>query len=157
MTAAPSAPDIAAYDELTGLPNRRMLVRELSRELDAVAPGHLVGLAVVDIDQFQPLRKELGHRASDEVLTVLAKRLDGLAGFELVARIDRDRFGLINRPRFAASMSAVAERLGQVMTKPIATMAGTVRSSLSVGTAVGSVATDARAILASAIDDLHAN
>jgi diguanylate cyclase (GGDEF)-like protein len=86
----------AGHDPLTGLANRRALVRQGDSALRRLPPERPVALVVVDIDRFKEVNDTLGHRAGDELLTATASRLVALARpDELVGRLGADEFGLL--------------------------------------------------------------
>jgi diguanylate cyclase len=71
---------LAAYDELTGLANRRELQRLMEAELARMRRyGHPSSLLLIDLDHFKQVNDRLGHPAGDvlleQVATLLAERL----------------------------------------------------------------------------------
>jgi diguanylate cyclase (GGDEF)-like protein len=85
----------AHHDSLTGLPNRARLHLDFPRVL-ADEPGG-IGLALLDLDRFKEVNDALGHRAGDELLRKLGRRLP-LTGASAKARPYRlggDEFSLI--------------------------------------------------------------
>jgi diguanylate cyclase (GGDEF)-like protein len=87
---------LATHDPLTGLPNRVLLIEQVSAALRA-APAGRVGLVCLDLDRFATINTSLGHRVGDRLLLAVANRLRGLAtacGLQ-VARLDRDEFVLL--------------------------------------------------------------
>jgi diguanylate cyclase (GGDEF)-like protein len=85
------------HDELTGLPNRRMLARRLREVMDAAkAAGNLVALVVIDLDGFKEINDTLGHAAGDEVLRWAARQFRARLGQEdVLARLGGDEFAVI--------------------------------------------------------------
>lgn len=83
---------IAMKDPLTGLPNRRALDERLA-ELIALPSGHVLSIALVDLDRFKGVNDRLSHAEGDDVLRVVAGTLrDVLRDYDLVARFGGDEF-----------------------------------------------------------------
>lgn len=88
---------MAHHDHLTGLANRRMLDEWLENELSRHSDGDaLLGVMVVDCDEFKTVNDTFGHAAGDELLKKFAERLRAsLHHSGLVARIGGDEFAII--------------------------------------------------------------
>ncbi|MGC9456657.1 MAG: two-component system response regulator [Halothiobacillaceae bacterium] len=81
------------HDQLTGLPNRKMLLHQLDAEIDRGARG--VGLVVLDINRFGRLNDALGIQAGDQILKIVAGRMKQVLPEEVeIARLDGDEFAL---------------------------------------------------------------
>ncbi|MBK5250516.1 MAG: GGDEF domain-containing protein [Actinomycetales bacterium] len=79
----------AMHDEVTGLPNRRLLMDRMRRSLLRLRrrPG-AVALFFVDLDRFKQVNDEYGHDRGDKVLATVAERLNGIArSQDTVARL----------------------------------------------------------------------
>ncbi len=87
----------AFHDQVTGIANRALFADRLDHALArAERTGHMVGLAVVDLDDFKAVNDNLGHAAGDAMLAAVAGRLgDELRASDTAARIGGDEFGLI--------------------------------------------------------------
>jgi diguanylate cyclase len=85
------------HDELTGLPNRRMLARRLHETMDhAREMGTLLALVVIDLDGFKEINDTLGHAAGDEVLRWAARQFRAQLNQEdVLARLGGDEFAVI--------------------------------------------------------------
>ena len=85
---------LAFFDPLTGLPNRRLLMDRLQRTLTASARSKRRGaLLFIDLDHFKTLNETLGHDKGDLLLKQVAERLVGcVRENDTVARIGGDEF-----------------------------------------------------------------
>lgn len=87
----------AGTDPLTGLPNRRQFEQVLDRE-HALAErrGHVLAVAVLDLDRFKELNDQYGHAYGDQVLRRAADAWQArLRRGDVLARIGGDEFGLV--------------------------------------------------------------
>jgi len=88
---------LADTDPLTGLANRRAFTARLHGEVErARRHGHLLSLAILDLDDFKRVNDTLGHQTGDAVLAEVGRRLTttSRAG-ELVARMGGEEFAWI--------------------------------------------------------------
>jgi diguanylate cyclase len=85
------------HDELTGLPNRRMLGRRLRETMESAKDtGSLVALVVIDLDGFKEINDTLGHAAGDEVLRWAARQFrTQLRPQDALARLGGDEFAIV--------------------------------------------------------------
>ncbi|MBS3803599.1 MAG: EAL domain-containing protein [Oleiphilaceae bacterium] len=101
----------AYRDSLTGLPNRQYLKEQLTK-LDSGAERRecYAALLFVDLDGFKRINDSLGHGIGDQLLRLVAERLEHLArGEDFVARLGGDEFVfLINRGSIGPVTSAEA-------------------------------------------------
>lgn len=88
---------LAFHDELTGLPNRRMLTDRLNQTMAASKRSGLYGaLMYLDLDNFKPLNDEHGHELGDRLLVEVARRLtECVRETDTVARVGGDEFVVI--------------------------------------------------------------
>lgn len=89
--------DLAIYDPLTGLANRRVMEEELARQLHQVSRlNQPLAVALLDLDHFRDVNEGHGHLAGDLVLRALAVLLQGFRrGSDLSCRYGGDEFVLI--------------------------------------------------------------
>ena len=112
--------ELADYDVLTGLPNRRLL-RERFVQLLAAAERDKTEIAVIflDLDHFKRVNDSLGHSVGDELLVEVARRLDSVVRrIDTLARLGGDEF-IFAMPGFHTAAAAdVARRLIDVFSRP---------------------------------------
>ena len=112
----------ATHDALTGLPNRTMLLDELTALLDKAKPNERVGLAFLDLDGFKGVNDTLGHEAGDRLLAEVARRLSLATDPDrhLVARMGGDEFVImVPRTIDSADVTDVAKAAIAALQEPI--------------------------------------
>nr|WP_321444130.1 EAL domain-containing protein [uncultured Cohaesibacter sp.] len=100
---------LAFFDQLTGLPNRSLLIDRLQNALKVNAKkGTFSAIMFLDLDNFKSLNDTLGHDAGDELLMAAAQRLQASVGAEqTVARFGGDEF-VILMPSLAGETASEA-------------------------------------------------
>ena len=130
----------ALYDALTGLPNRLLLVDELSLTIRRThSAGEPVAALYLDLDHFKEINDTLGHAAGDEVLRQVADRLSGVVvgGRETIAaRLAGDEFVVVARVVDEVAAEALAARLHEALAVPMAVADRAVVVRPSVGIAL---------------------
>jgi diguanylate cyclase (GGDEF)-like protein/PAS domain S-box-containing protein len=110
---------LAFYDQLTGLPNRQLMLDRLKQAITMGGrSGYFGALLFVDLDHFKVLNETLGHDAGDVLLQQVAQRLiQCLRDGDTVARVGGDEFVVIlanlstNIEDAAAGTEKVAEKI----------------------------------------------
>jgi diguanylate cyclase (GGDEF)-like protein len=111
----------ALYDELTGLPNRRLLADRLSQALAiAQREGHIVALLCLDLDGFKPVNDGMGHRIGDLLLNQVANRmLSRVRKSDTLARMGGDEFTwLVVHLSNKEQAARLAEEMLQTLSEP---------------------------------------
>ena len=144
--------ELSRTDALTGAANRRH-VDDALREMLAT-PGLVVGLMLLDIDDFKDINDAHGHRVGDEVLTELVARLRRTVRPEdVVARWGGEEFLVLCQAEKNESMRALAERVRlSVANQPFRTTVGELAITVSVGAVTGRAFAEAADLLVDAAD-----
>lgn len=103
----------ANVDELTGLLNRRYLMKMGARELEASRrSGYPLGVILVDLDHFKAVNDACGHAAGDEVLKNVAECFrKGVRSVDLLGRYGGEEFAVFLPGADLEATVRVAERL----------------------------------------------
>ena len=136
--------ELADRDTLTGIPNRRALLRAIGAEVAAAKDQLLAGamvpgpsLAIIDIDFFKTVNDTFGHQTGDSVLCGLADRLaEGIRRADVFGRLGGEEFAICmpNVPLFMAV--ELAERVRSLVGyQPFDTPSGPVSITVSIGVA----------------------
>ncbi len=148
---------LAGHDDLTGLPNRARFVEELGRRLSNVDRRRATLVAFIDLDRFKPVNDLYGHDAGDELLTGVARRLQGaVRGDDLVARFGGDEFVIVADVRNHDAPDALAERLHAALAPHFELSIGDLNVSASVGVVTCKPGGDVETVLAEADAAMYA-
>ncbi|QPF74519.1 GGDEF domain-containing protein [Roseateles sp. DAIF2] len=131
---------LALHDALTALPNRRFFIERLTHATALLEAGEPARLAVIylDLDDFKPVNDAYGHDIGDEMLKVVARRLDRRVRSEdMVSRLGGDEFaclrcGPVSRPE----LSRLARKLYETIAAPMQIGNLRLRVRPSIGIAV---------------------
>ena len=142
--AAREIEQLAFYDQLTGLPNRQLLVERLAQShLHSQRTGLIGALLFIDLDNFKTLNDTLGHAKGDQLLQVVSSRLlHCVREQDTVARFGGDEFVIslvaldadVERARSKASL--VGEKILDAMRQPIQLSDHEHQGSCSIGIAM---------------------
>jgi len=136
--------NLAFFDPLTGLPNRRLLLDRLRQTLSASTRSKPKrALLFVDLDDFKTLNDTLGHHIGDLLLQEVARRITAcIRGSDTVARLGGDEFvamlhELSERTEEAAAQTkVVAEKIRTAILQPYLLDGRECRSTASIGITV---------------------
>jgi diguanylate cyclase (GGDEF)-like protein len=129
----------AHHDELTGLSNRKLLIRQTNEALaDAAGSGARAGFLLLDLDRFKEVNDTLGHAVGDRLLRIVAHRLThSVRPGDLVARLGGDEFAvLLPSVREVSAAREVAARLRAALSEPIRMEGMSFEIEASVGIAL---------------------
>ena len=129
----------ALTDDLTGLPNRRLLSDRLSQVLEMAKRDHsLVALLYLDLDGFKLVNDSLGHTVGDMLLAEVAQRLQTrIRKSDTLARLGGDEFTVVLTQLNARDEAAlVAKSLLQVLSGAFLIENHDINISASIGIAL---------------------
>jgi diguanylate cyclase (GGDEF)-like protein/PAS domain S-box-containing protein len=120
------------HDSLTGLPNRVAFQAQLEYQLRAQENGGKVSVLFIDLNDFKKINDQHGHRAGDEVLATVARRLQRACPEDsLVSRLAGDEFAVLMKEAGDAESSAKA--MAKALAKPVNIEQGAIQVGVSIG------------------------
>jgi diguanylate cyclase (GGDEF)-like protein/PAS domain S-box-containing protein len=129
---------LAFHDELTGLPNRALLLDRLEHAMaTARRDQEPLGVLFIDLDRFKAINDSLGHDAGNALLREIASRLrQCLRKSDTVARLGGDEFlVLLRRVERPANYGLVAQKIITLLSKPVTLDGHQVQVGASIGIA----------------------
>ncbi len=131
--------ELATFDALTGLVNRRIIDQSLG---DGLQSPDGVALLFVDLDRFKAVNDSIGHGAGDQLLAEVALRLrDVVAGDVgargLVGRLGGDEFAVVLREADLPRALALGDKIIARLSQPYRIGDKTAQIGASVGLALG--------------------
>ena len=129
---------MARFDELTGLANRFEYNSNIAETFGRLErTGESFALLYVDLDGFKQVNDNLGHDLGDRVLMETANRLRGaIRSSDLLARFGGDEFLLILPAANHATVTIIAQRMIDAMSKAFTFDNKTVYVTASIGIAM---------------------
>ncbi len=129
----------AHHDALTGLPNRILLNDRITSELaHARRQQTSAALLFLDLDRFKIINDSLGHAVGDQLLRVIARRLNNCVRDEdTVARLGGDEF-MVLLPRISGSADAgrIARKIIDCLVNPISCNGHELHITTSIGISI---------------------
>ncbi len=131
----------AFHDALTNLPNRALFMERLERCIHRAQrhPGYLFAVLFLDLDRFKLVNDSLGHLAGDELLVLIARRMEQcLRPFDTIARLGGDEFTILLEEMVHPNDAVlVAERVQEALAQPFLLHGQDVFISASIGIVPG--------------------
>ncbi|AEI43982.1 EAL domain-containing protein [Paenibacillus mucilaginosus] len=131
--------ELAYFDELTGLPNRRQFMRKVREWLTGAQGGHgKLAVLLVDLDRFKMINDSFGPERGDDIIKKVSERLRMILGQEEViclARLSGDEFAIAMEYSENYQLTAAAKRIVASLDTPFAVDAIEFRFTASVGIA----------------------
>ncbi len=133
--------NLAFYDALTRLPNRRLLLDRFQLALSVSARSHHCGaLLFLDMDKFKTVNDTLGHDCGDVMLVEAGRRIQRcVREVDTVARLGGDEFLILieeistNMQEASQKAALIAEKIRTALSEPFMLKEHEVHSSTSIG------------------------
>ena len=138
-TQAEKLEQMAYFDALTGLPNRRLLADRLQQAIaQATRSSQLLAVCYLDLDGFKPINDTWGHAAGDRLLVKAAERLTtAVRAGDTVSRLGGDEFVVLLGDLGSLEECELAlERVRSSLCEPYRLNEGTAIVSASIGATV---------------------
>jgi diguanylate cyclase (GGDEF)-like protein len=128
----------AMHDELTGLPNRTLNNDRLDQAVTrAVRENTSFAVLLLDLDRFKDINDTLGHGVGDEVLRIVAARLNtGIRESDTISRIGGDEFCAIIEGTERVVAENIALKLADAIDPPFKINGHTLQVGTSIGIAI---------------------
>jgi diguanylate cyclase (GGDEF)-like protein len=130
---------LALHDALTGLPNRRLLMEHLTRDVEtSKRDKKILAVLMLDLDNFKEINDQYGHHIGDQVLIKVAHRLQYLLRkCDVIARLGGDEFVIpIPHIRTVEQAQIVAAKIIEAFKEPLQVENARLTVSLSIGIAI---------------------
>ncbi len=128
---------LAMTDAVTGLPNRVSFLDQLAETIKDCPPDGIRGVAYMDLDGFKTINDTYGHDAGDEVLRIVASRVQSSIGqSQVMGRLGGDEFCLLLREESLDAMAQVLDGALNAVQQPIVLNRHPVQLSASIGVAI---------------------
>lgn len=127
---------VSEHDHMTGLPNRRRLMRRLERlAFEAKKSGGSFAVLFVDLNGFKPINDRYGHQTGDALLGAIGDRLrENVPSGSMVARIGGDEFVVVVSGNFT---DEYLSRLGHELSNIVSQKFDIGGEAISVGSSFG--------------------
>lgn len=128
---------LAHFDALTALPNRRMFTTEFGW-MCANSNSQKFSLLLVDVDKFKEINDTFGHDAGDAFLVEVSKRLEAVVRTsDRVARLGGDEFAILLGGEYAEERPRrICERIQESFCNPVEFKGACIKTTVSMGVAI---------------------
>ncbi len=113
---------LALYDSLTGLANRRLLIDQLEQTLSRMSriDDSLCAVFFFDLNGFKKINDRFGHKVGDTVLSTVAQRIRAeIRVSDLAARLGGDEFVIVIENTSREHIKNLEQRLRESIAQPI--------------------------------------
>ena len=129
----------AYHDNLTGLKNRTSFIEFMNSLIETCGQSQeSFGLMYLDVDRFKVVNDSLGHNAGDELISIVAKRIErSLKEKDFLFRLGGDEFVVIVKNLDQSEdVAAVAKRILGVMDNAVSLKEYKIYVNVSIGIAI---------------------
>ncbi len=129
----------AFHDSLTGLPNRALLNERFDSTIShAKRTKTMIGTLLLDLDNFKTINDTLGHDFGDELLKLIAHRIQTvIRGEDIISRIGGDEFVvMVQDIESAEDLETIAQNILSELREDIILFDQRIKSSVSIGGAL---------------------
>ncbi|MEE9328402.1 MAG: GGDEF domain-containing protein [Cocleimonas sp.] len=130
---------LANHDALTGLPNRRYITLLLEQTLEsAKLQDRVMVILFADLNGFKQVNDHYGHYAGDEVLKIVAQRLEmGMRKGDSLSRLGGDEYliGLLMGKENLSEIEAIAKKFSDMVEQPMNIAGVSINISCCIGIA----------------------
>ncbi len=128
----------ALHDNLTGLPNRQLLLERIKQAISGQNPKQKqVSILLMDLDRFKEINDTLGHVAGDLLIQQIAPRLKKIIrNADTLARIGGDEFGIVLPDTGSGIAQAIALKLIKSLAVPFEVEGHNLNVAMSIGITV---------------------
>lgn len=130
---------LVSHDQLTDLPNRSLFVDRLGQAIFAARrAGTLVGVFLLNLDNFKDVNSAFSRNIGDRILQVVAERLkEALRESDTIARFSGDEFAiLLDNIKELLNLISVTDKIRQIFAAPICIDEHEIYISTSIGISV---------------------
>ena len=129
------------YNSLTGLPNSELFKNRLKKSIQTRQEdqGYFFAVIFIDLDRFKLVNDSLGHQKGDELISLMAKRLErGVKKRDTVAHFGGDDFGLLIEAEDLPEAALRAEKIKDQFVEPFEVAGNEIYTTCSMGIVVSS-------------------
>lgn len=131
--------NLAFYDSLTGLRNRRSFHDLLEKSIETASKkGEQLALLYIDLDKFKEVNDTLGHEIGDELLKQFSNRLiNNVRGNSVLGRIGGDEFLILLKDiKSSQNVAKIAVRLYKALQQPYQIKGHFIKTTASIGISI---------------------
>ncbi len=123
----------ARIDSLTGIGNRKFITEKIEEACANATADPQHALLLIDLNGFKQVNDTLGHQYGDDLITAVARRLDGWVPEAEVGRLGGDEFAILVHATSEDELAEICQHMSTVFAEPFKLPAGSRKSGGGVG------------------------